>query len=292
MTYQLPSPDAMVLPDGRVLGYADLGDPAGQAVFMFHGWVGSRVQSACLDDVARRHGLRLIAPDRPGIGISDFMPGRTLEHWPMDVAALADHLRIDQFSVFGTSGGAPYAFACGYWLADRVRTVSVSGIVPPATALVGDGDYERGMRRIARIVTGLPVATLLAMSIFRTSYRLFPDRVLDSAVRSFPEADLSIVSTTEYRELAHHDMREAFAEGGAGAAHDLMIFLGDWGFSLENVSRPVQLWHGEMDPVVPTSVVMTVAASLPQCVLRVVPDEGHYVHVACADQVLRSLAQP
>ena len=32
--------------------------------------------------------------DRPGHGLSDFQPERTLLDWPEDVAALADHLEI------------------------------------------------------------------------------------------------------------------------------------------------------------------------------------------------------
>ena len=34
-------------------------------------------------------GIRLIAVDRPGIGLSDHQPDRTILDWPEDVAHLA-----------------------------------------------------------------------------------------------------------------------------------------------------------------------------------------------------------
>jgi len=53
-----------------------------------------------------RPGLHLIAPDRPGYGLSDFYPrGRTIADYPDDVVALADSLGVDRFAVFGASGG-------------------------------------------------------------------------------------------------------------------------------------------------------------------------------------------
>jgi pimeloyl-ACP methyl ester carboxylesterase len=74
------------LPDGKRLCWAEYGDPDGRPVFLFHGNPGSRL--AC----------------KP----------RALERWPEDVVALADHLEVEEFAVFGPSGGAPYALACAW----------------------------------------------------------------------------------------------------------------------------------------------------------------------------------
>ncbi|MDQ4079090.1 MAG: alpha/beta hydrolase, partial [Chloroflexota bacterium] len=66
------------LKDGRLLGYAEYGDPAGQPIFFFHGWPGSRLEARPLTEPAAVHGARVIAADRPGFGLSDFKPGRTI----------------------------------------------------------------------------------------------------------------------------------------------------------------------------------------------------------------------
>jgi pimeloyl-ACP methyl ester carboxylesterase len=67
------SSHSLYLRDGRRLGYAEYGDPQGLPVFFFHGTPGSRFECGHADiaDDFRRAGARLIAPDRPGIGLSD-----------------------------------------------------------------------------------------------------------------------------------------------------------------------------------------------------------------------------
>jgi pimeloyl-ACP methyl ester carboxylesterase len=65
------------LPDGRRLGLAEVGDPEGAPVLYFHGVPGSRLDftSERYDEALRAVGVRLIAADRPGFGLSDPKPG-------------------------------------------------------------------------------------------------------------------------------------------------------------------------------------------------------------------------
>ncbi len=77
------------LRDGRALGYAEFGDPAGKPVFFFHGFPGSRLQRYPDDAIAIASGARIITIDRPGLGLSSFQPGRKLLDWPGDVVELA-----------------------------------------------------------------------------------------------------------------------------------------------------------------------------------------------------------
>ena len=60
------APHAMKLPDGRRLAWAEYGDPEGSPLFFHHGIPSSRLVAGPLDGAARRSGVRLIAPDRPG----------------------------------------------------------------------------------------------------------------------------------------------------------------------------------------------------------------------------------
>src|ERR687888_264534 len=77
------------LEDGRRLGYAEWGDLSGQPLLYFHGWSGSRVEGWLGDQPAKATGVRLIAFDRPGMGLSGFQPRRTLLDWPNDVVQMA-----------------------------------------------------------------------------------------------------------------------------------------------------------------------------------------------------------
>jgi pimeloyl-ACP methyl ester carboxylesterase len=79
------------LPDGREVAYEEYGDPAGFPILSFHGGLSSRLDAAPAHDAARAARVRLVSPDRPGMGVSTYQPGRRLLDWPADVDALTRH---------------------------------------------------------------------------------------------------------------------------------------------------------------------------------------------------------
>ena len=121
------------LPNGRRLGYDEHGTPDGHPIFYFHGTPSARIEWTLweADALIQTLHLRIITVDRPGMGLSDFQQGRCLTDWPIDVAALADHLRLDRFAVLGFSGGVPYAAACATRIPDRLTAVGLVGVVGP-----------------------------------------------------------------------------------------------------------------------------------------------------------------
>ena len=82
------------LKDGRKLAYAEYGALAGKPLFFFHGWPVSRLSGRIAKKAAKKLGIRIISPDRPGYGLSDFKKDRKLLDWAKDVLELADRLRI------------------------------------------------------------------------------------------------------------------------------------------------------------------------------------------------------
>ncbi|MDJ0497340.1 MAG: alpha/beta hydrolase [Acidimicrobiia bacterium] len=105
----MESSQTLRLEGGRALGYAEWGDASGFPLFHFHGSSSSRLERPVQPDVLS--AVRLVTIDRPGHGLSDFQPDRSLLDWPEDIAALADHLGIEGFAVSGWSFGGPYALA-------------------------------------------------------------------------------------------------------------------------------------------------------------------------------------
>jgi pimeloyl-ACP methyl ester carboxylesterase len=63
--------------------------------------------------------VRVLCPDRPGIGRSDPHPERTIPGYANDVNTLVDAMGFERFAVLGYSGGGPYALACGAKLSER-----------------------------------------------------------------------------------------------------------------------------------------------------------------------------
>ena len=139
------------LPDGRTLGYAETGDPQGTPVLHFHGSPSCRLDATApeFDAIAERLGVRVLALDRPGVGLSDPKPNRTILDWPADVLGFAEAVGLSRFSALGVSGGAPYAAACALRIPHRLRSVGIACGVAPMD--VPDG--RQGMSRQNRTMS-------------------------------------------------------------------------------------------------------------------------------------------
>ena len=88
-------------PDGRTLAYVERGAADGVPVLVNHGTPGSRLSRHPEKELYERHGVRMIAYDRPGYGLSDPNPGRSVADAAADIAAIADELGLDRFAVVG-----------------------------------------------------------------------------------------------------------------------------------------------------------------------------------------------
>lgn len=261
------------LEDGRTLGYAEYGAEDGKPVFVFHGFPGSRLTWPAFDpnDCAGELGLRIIAPERPGYGLSDFQPGRELLDWPDDVVALADLLGIDRFAVLGLSGGGPFASVCAYKIPDRLEaTALVVGMGPADAPGIKDGDCWTfpGKGSLKRRL----LLWLTAMVV-----RKKPDKFIEQMVSAVSAPDRRVLEAhPEVASMFTDDWREAFRSGVRGAHYESTLYKRPWGFRLQDVSADVHLWHGTQDNNVPVSVGRSVAETIPQCHATFIEDEGHF----------------
>lgn len=285
----------MQLKDGRTLGYAVYGDPEGLPVFYFHGFPASRLEGRLPADAAAEIGIRLIAPDRPGFGLSDFAAGRKILDWPQDVQELADHLELERFAILGVSGGGPYSLACALRLGARISATALVAPLGP----VAEGKGSEEMNPFAR----------MSFSLARNHPRLFHffyGKILVPLLRRRPTtilsllqpsaADKPVVERPEVIERMESSIVEAFRRGGQGALHELRLYAHPWGFSLRDVEAKVHLWQGDQDGTVPLCMGEYIASELPDCDARFLSGEGHFSlaidHSAEFFEVLRAFLTP
>jgi pimeloyl-ACP methyl ester carboxylesterase len=279
------------LPDGRQLGYAEYGDPNGMPLLFFHGTPGSRLQLKVFDASARDIGVRMVAPDRPGLGLSDFQPKRTILDRAHDVEALADSLHLERFAVMGISGGGPYAAATAYQLPERVTKVAFVSPAGPLTFPDATTGMLTSIRLLFRLARNAPWAVNMMMKKM-TRRRNNPERVRKQVLRSrrLPAADVALFENDEFLQTLLAGSREAFRTGTRGAAWDVVLCARPWGFQLEDIRVPSLLWHGEADVNAPVSMGRAIARTIPNCQAIFMPGEGHlslaFKHM---DEILRSL---
>ena len=263
------------LRDGRLLGYGEYGDRTGVPFVMFHGMPGSRLFAVLAHDTATQAGVRLIAPERPGYGLSDFKKKRTILDWTDDVAELADALGLGRFAVGGVSGGGPYVAACALRLSDRLTFAAIISGVGPFDA----PEATEGMSRPNRVLFGaarrVPPVSRAILEVMSRVGKMNSTRLTEQMMKSAPEADRAILSDERIRDLMMDDAREAFRQGARGAAQEAGLYARPWGFRLEDIAMPVTLWQGEEDVNVPPSMGRYQAQAIPNCDARFFPGEAH-----------------
>ena len=252
------------LPDGRTLTYAEFGAPNGQPVFYFHGLSGSRLEPGVLDVAdLEKANIRLIAPDRPGMGGSDFQPGRGFSHWPADVLALADRLGLVKFALLGVSGGGGYVSACARLIPERLTAaVIVSG--------AGPMDYPEArasLPAVNRLMWGIAGRSVRLMALFlglMKSLQGDPAKIHAQMMRSLPPAERAYFAKPGRLEAFIASGLESLRQGTRGVAWDTHLYAIPWDFRMQEIRFPVRLLHGEADLNVPAAIARQVAAAHPR----------------------------
>ena len=272
------------MPDGRRLGYQEYGDPTGRPVLWFHGWIGSRLDFAPNDAVARKLGLRVVAPDRPGCGSSDFQPNRRVIDWQADVATLADGLGFDRFGVMGHSFGGPFVAACAHSNPERISgCVIVAGI--GSTAEKGATKGMGGPGRLALWLGGIAPPLVRPFVSAMASMTRKPDTLRNGLGKMLPDDEAALFDAPEFANFTQH-MGEMVKDGTDGAYADAKAFLGDWGFDASDIEIPVRLFYGGADRNVPLQMGKWYRDTIPDSELTVYNGEGHFIMYTRAEEIL------
>ena len=277
------NPLTVTLRDGRELGYSECGNPDGTPLLAFPGFPNSRVSGALLDELGRERGLRVVCPERPGQGVSDPHPERTLADWPADVRDLLDALGIERAAVVGISAGGPYALATAARLPDRVSRVAVvCGVGPMEAVPLTD-------RLLFYACRFAPPLGRLAMWGVRRQVR--GDRFPETMAKQSAGVEAA-VWRSEVAEVVHLSAREAVRQGTEPLVQEGALLGTPWPFDLDDITVPVGLWYARDDAVVPLAAGLSLAREIPTAEAHVHTGQGHLsVYTENVETVLGFLAR-
>lgn len=275
----MPDPLRHLIPltSGRRVSLLEYGDPLGTPLFFFHGWPAAAVQGALLDAPARELGVRVLAPDRPGIGASDLHPGRRLPDWPPVLRELAAALGVARCRVLGVSGGGPYALAAAWALPELVEAAGVVCGAPQLAGIVDTSGLQPVYRALLRLHGRSPMLVRTLFLALRPLGLWHPPAwVIALVVKALPPCDAAALTDPVLGARALAAYRESWRQSSLGVFTDAQIYTAPWGFSPRDVRVPVRLWHGTEDSNFAPAYAEALARELPDCAFRLVPDAGHY----------------
>ncbi len=271
----LPTCQGMRLPDGRWMAWSDSGDPQGWPVLMCHGFIGSGHESHPDASHLRALGIRLLIPERPGCGDSDYLAARTIGDWPADVAHLVNHLGIVTFGVVSWQFGAPYALELARAMPHRVQAISL--VSPPAPIVgirdlrnySGDGAFLMG---VAFYTPSLLLPTLRAVV---SAVRRNVFTVIDNELSKEPAS--AVINDPQFRAQRARTLQKAAKNGAECAQVEMLAVFQTWKTDYPAWAFPITVWHGDADPQVHWRAGQVLAALVPGAALQRVPGAGHFL---------------
>lgn len=236
------------LPDGRKLEWADNGIDSSEALILQCGTtVGLDVWGSWFTDAAER-GIRAIGINRPGVGASSRNYGRRIKDDAADAAELVRQLGITKFVAIGWSGGGGRAI--GMTFIDQCVGAHTIACIPWQ-----DPSDSLWMATVTPERLELTNACRASFDelVKRRSASFEQDRnvTVEEMIEAFPQFLPNFNDfVDEYKQFAidfSASIRQAVLHGPEADGDDYAANIHHWGFRLEDVTKPVTLWHGSVD---------------------------------------------
>ncbi len=254
----------MILSDGRSIDFQEQGAPDGHPILFLHGCLGVYRLPHGADKALEEAGLRLIAPARPWHGDS-------CGHEPIlqkpglyskDLIALADHLKIDAFSLLAFDTGSIFALTAAKELAERLTSIVCVAAQPPMRSM-SDFASAPQQQRIFTVLarTSLPLLRYLSLLGDRKLKKEGRGKFAET-VFSGSEADLEACRDDEVLDLMWHGHHFHVENGSDSFINDCRLVASNWNTDLDLPSCSVRFVHGVQDASIPPDRIRTFAERL------------------------------
>ncbi len=282
--------DRVRLADGRVVDCRVSGPVDGLPLVFHHGTPGAGTAMRVLERAAHARGLRVVTTSRPGYGTSSRDRGRSVVSAVTDVAAVLESMGANSCVVAGWSGGGPHALACAARLDAAAAVLVIAGIAPYGV-LGLDWMSGMGQGNVNEFSAALAGEDKLARYLWGRHEHLKDITAGDMFPSLLPDVDRAVV-TDEFGEDMAASFHEGLRNGIDGWLDDDLAFVRPWGFDLGEIRRPVTLWQGSADLMVPFTHGRWLATQLPGASVHLEHGEGHLsIGVGALDRMLDELLQ-
>jgi pimeloyl-ACP methyl ester carboxylesterase len=282
------------LPDGRKLE-ALTGGPAEGPLLLFQtGTPTAALEYPPLTRIAAARGLRTLLYSRPGYANSTPRPGRSVADVADDVRALLEALHVDTFVTLGWSGGGPHALACAALLPDRcLAAATLAGVASYLAHELNwmDGMGPENVEEFSRARQGEFALTPWLEAEAANFANVSGAEVAAAFGGLVSDVDRSAL-TGEFADYLATCLRRALSTGIAGWRDDSLAFVREWGFDLGQIKRPVAVWQGGEDRMVPFAHGKWLAEHIPAARAHLDPQQGHLsLAVTALEQIIDELVE-
>lgn len=261
---------ALRLPDGRAMAWAEYGSARGLPCVLIPDTASSRLAPDwLLHDSALPAAIRMMALDRPGIGVSDPIGLGGAEQPAEDLRRMVQTLAVGRIAVIGIGQGADDAFA----FAERYPAL-VTSVTAVSVRLPRSNGERRGMRSPFTRRQHRPWAGPLAAWV-RTAGKGADLTEQATWARMLARLDPVAAEVLGNRWM-EQDFRDAVAADAAQinpawTAPSRPAGPPQWVADPSTVRVPVNLWHGQQETGTTLAAVQEFASGLRGWAVRTAP---------------------
>lgn len=283
------------LTDGRTLSYAVYGPVTGIPVLYFHGTPSSRLELLLLNNygmdiekLLHDTNLKVIAVDRPGMGLSTFNKNGTFLSFASYAKELLFSLNIKNCPVLSWSGGGPYALAIAHHYPDIINQVYIiCGFTKRFNKnVVGEMVMNRWYFRSAKYTPLLLGSTLSIIKKKKIT------SAVSQKLTGLPDEDHALLKDVKHLSgLMNVTVKEACRSGSKGAVHEARSYFTHFGFDVKNIHQPITYWWGLKDNTVTGIHATTIENETVNGTVLRKSNEGHLsLYVNYMKEILQTIA--
>lgn len=237
--FELSRENNIKLSDGRLLNWYEDGPENGTPLLFCTGAGMSGSMGFGLNEL-KELNIRLISPDRPGLGKSTSHPEKNLNSWCEDVKQLFTHLDLFEVHTLGFSQGSVFSYA-----------LAAKNMVKTLTIVSGQDDFCYEQTRSLLKSDVLHFIKMVQSKdlgfIQQFSKNIDAKGFLELIISMSGKDDQNFYQSEPFFSQYKTCLKQGFASGPDGYVGDLLNAMSDWGKSLENLNLPVHLWYGGKD---------------------------------------------
>lgn len=263
----------ITLPDGRKLEFFDNGVESKKAILFLHGTPSDgTLWQPWFSEIK---SVRAISTSRAGYGLSDRHHGRSVADDLADQVAVLDHFGINEFVSIGWSGGGPHSL-----------NMTRDSRCKAAFTLAGVGEWGRAdldfladmgpenHEEFGEALKGeAAITTWMITNAVGMRNVTGPD-LITAFGGLIGDADKKAL-TPEVAEVEAEMFRRALSISYDGWIDDDLAFVRDFGFDISKIDKPVVIYQGDDDFMVPHAHAYWLAKHIPNAKLNFVPGHGH-----------------
>lgn len=260
---------------GREVEVLDNGVDSTHAIVFHHGTPASASLWSHWFTYAADLGIRAISYSRAGYGTSDRDYGRSIVSVNKDISEVLASKGVERFVAIGWSGGGPHA------LANTLLDTNVGAITLAGVGAFGESDLDflEGMAQENHDEFG---ASLQGEEVIQKWFVDNATAFKSAGGAEIREAFGGLISEADkksmegsFADVIASAIRSGLAVSFDGWVDDDVAFTKPWGFNLSSINKPVKIWQGDQDFMVPHAHSYWLKKHIPTAELTFIPGQGH-----------------